>query len=269
MASKATEMSAPCSAQRRPAPRSSPCRPDPPVVCPGFGLDRFTSTRMHGGQGQGEVRQAEAATARRQTERLGAYASSRPLCDGRVGPLEDVRYGLLMKDMSTSFLGNSAVSDKTTKATIMMLRELCGPETNWTFMASDKAKELVGAAKYKNMRHLLFYSMEAYKQLADRTRGRAPQRRKEGPLGKEWFEPPVVAARSQVLRACAERCSSRSGRCHALARFFQRDRARPDPPLWVHGRLLFQPLRVQAEVSSPWTQGHIFLLLRASRQHLE
>ena len=40
LASKATEMSAPSSAQRRPAPPSA-LRPDPPVVCLGFGLDRL------------------------------------------------------------------------------------------------------------------------------------------------------------------------------------------------------------------------------------
>ena len=68
--------------------------------------------------------------------------------------IEDERYGLLMKDLGTSFLGNFAVTDKTTNATIMMLREFGGPDTNWTFMASDNAKELVGAAKYENMLHL-------------------------------------------------------------------------------------------------------------------
>ena len=68
--------------------------------------------------------------------------------------IEDERYGLLLKDLGTSFLGNFAVTDKTTNATIMMLREFGGPDTNWTFMASDNAKELVGAAKYENMLHL-------------------------------------------------------------------------------------------------------------------
>ena len=41
-----TEISAPCSAQLRPASPSTvhrvdPTRPDPPVACPGFGLDRW------------------------------------------------------------------------------------------------------------------------------------------------------------------------------------------------------------------------------------
>ena len=54
-----------------------------------------------------------------------------------------------------------------------------------------------------------------------------------------------------------------------LGRFFRRDRARPDPPLWVQGRLLLPTLQVQAEVNAPWTQGRIFILLRAFRQHLE
>ena len=42
MASKATEMSAPCSAQRRPALPSALRLADPnrPLLCPGFGLDR-------------------------------------------------------------------------------------------------------------------------------------------------------------------------------------------------------------------------------------
>ena len=30
-----------CRASPRPAFRRAPCRPDAPVVCPGFGLDRF------------------------------------------------------------------------------------------------------------------------------------------------------------------------------------------------------------------------------------
>ena len=68
--------------------------------------------------------------------------------------IEDERYGLLLKDLGTSFLGNFAVTDKTTNATIMMIREFGGPDTQWTYMASDNARELVGAAKYENMLHL-------------------------------------------------------------------------------------------------------------------
>ena len=35
-----------CPASRRPAVRPAPCRPDPPIVCPGFGLDRFGLNRI-------------------------------------------------------------------------------------------------------------------------------------------------------------------------------------------------------------------------------
>lgn len=35
-----------------------------------------------------------------------------------------------------------------------MVREFGGPETKWTYMASDNAKELVGTAQRECMRHL-------------------------------------------------------------------------------------------------------------------
>ena len=36
-----------CPASPRPAVRRAPCRPDAPVVCPGFGLDRFPGHALH------------------------------------------------------------------------------------------------------------------------------------------------------------------------------------------------------------------------------
>ena len=47
LASEATKMSAPCSAQLRPARPSALRRADPPVVCPGFGLDRLHQPLAH------------------------------------------------------------------------------------------------------------------------------------------------------------------------------------------------------------------------------